>query len=230
MPPRNLLAARAMTENCESSVLGPRPPGPSPPFQPRPRVGPPAAWVASSPFPQDGDPASAPLLQVAQPSPHQRLVGAPRAASPAAAVHHPRPAAAPSRRLLGQAARPPQHLLGPWPPPAHLADIHALATPRHPTPPHPQPAPLLLRPGAPSPGGSPAQRTGWGPGWGWGRRPGRAPGPPRLSRTPGARACSLTFRPRHGASAEQVRAGGAVSAGRGALVPHDAGGGARAGT
>lgn len=161
MPPRNLLAARAMTKNCEASVLGPRPPGPSPPFQPRPCVGPPAAWVASSPFPQEGDPASAPLLQVAQPGPHQRLVGAPSAASPAAAVHHPRPAAAPSRRLLGQAARPPQHLLGLWPPPAHLADIPALASP-----PHPQPAPLLLRPGAPSPGGSPAQRTGWGPGGG----------------------------------------------------------------
>lgn len=131
MPPRNLLTARAMTENCEPSVLGPRPPGPSPPFRPRPRVSPPAARVASSPFPREGDPASAPFLQVAQPDP------APVAGrGPLRGI--PRRRRSPSQarsRLLPLAPRP-----GGAPSPAPAGPVAASCPPRgHPRPRYPTP-------------------------------------------------------------------------------------------
>lgn len=227
MPPRNLFSTRPMTENCEPLGPGPRPPGPSPPFQPRPRVGAPAARGRLLPAPLGGRPrlSASPAGRLAL-APHRRLFwGTPDAASLAAPAHLPGPQPPPPASSSAEwrpFPAPAGPAVAPCPPRGHL----------RPGRPHPGRASLSLLPGAPSPGGSLAQRPGRGPGWGWGGRPSRSPSTPRFCRAPRPRVRSLTSGPPHGASAELLRVGrgGAASAGRGALVPHYAGGGTRAGT
>lgn len=182
--------------------------------------------VASSPLPWEGDPASAPLLQVVWPRRRTGgCSGAPDAATPAAPAHLPGPQPPPP---AGSSAEwrpfpaPAGPAVAPCPPRGHL----------RPGRPHLGQASLSLLAGAPRPGGSLAQRPGRGPGWGWGGRPSRSPSPPRFCRAPRPRVRSLTSGPPHGASAELLRVGRgrAASTGRGALVPHYAGGGTREGT
>ena len=108
MPPRNLLAARAVTENSEPCVPGPRPPGPSPPFQPGPRAGAPAAPretpPGASPAGRRPGPAPAAALGPCPPSWAQAPLPAPACPRrPCPSRGHPRraaptwPASRPSR-------------------------------------------------------------------------------------------------------------------------------------
>ena len=129
---KNLLSARPVTENCEPLGPGPRPPGPSPSFQPRPQVGAPAARGRLLPAPLGGRPRlSASPAGLLAPAPHGRLffLGG-------GATRHPRQPL-PTSRARGHpllpaprpSGAPSQHLPGPWSPPVHLAGIPTLVPP-----------------------------------------------------------------------------------------------------
>lgn len=162
--------------------------------------------------------------------PSPRFQPRPRAGAPASPSP---PGARPRRAPLSQVARPRSWVCpgtlptvpGPGAPPSTFWPAAPLPTAQAPPPRRPHPARIpVAAPGVPRLGGARCGRVGPRP-HSWSLGPPRASAAVSLTHLRAATWCVAELLQRR-----STGWGGAVSAGRGALVPHEAGGSARAGT